>query len=450
MSLPDKSPRLVSLRVLEETLKNSAYAGIALSDTLNGEPQLTKNERAFITEASNGVLRNLSLLDYVIAQFSNVPLKKIKPVLLNILRLSVYEILFMDAPDYAACSEAVNAAKARGYSGLSGFVNGVLRSIVRNKGTIAFPDEKTEPVSYLCTVFSHPKWLVERWLNDYGYDFTKQMLAKNNEPPDVTICVNTLKTDTDALIRELLAEGVSAEKSAYAENALILKSPGSIVRLESYKKGYFHVQDTASQIAVKLLAPENGDIIADLCAAPGGKSFLAAYMMENKGKIYARDIHTHKIRLIEEGAKRLGISIIETREFNAEKADEALTGKAGCVILDVPCSGLGVIRKKPDIKLNRKPEDIIALQKIQRGMLSACAGYVKPGGSLLYSTCTLTAEENEDNVSWFLGNFDFEPADITLNVPEGLAGIAKGGSLTLFPHIHGTDGFFVCKLKRKR
>ena len=436
------NPREVAAEAMMQIMAEGAYNTVALRRLLRQNGAMQKQEKAFVTEIVNGTLRNIAYIDYVIGQFSNTKIQKIKPWLLAVLRTAVYQILFLTVPDNAACNEAVKLANERGYKGLSGLVNGLLRTIAREKQNMTLPEKNT--AEYLHIVYSHPLWLVKMWIAYYGYAQTEALCKANNISPDVTIRINTTQTNQTALQEMLEKEQISVQKGVLCENALHL------TKSMSFQNGLFHVQDESSQLAVAALAPKSGQKILDICAAPGGKSFTIAQMMENKGEVVARDIYAHKVDLIAEGAKRLGLSIVHTEVSDAtvflEKDKEAFDA----VLADVPCSCLGLLRKKPDIRLKKDGSEIDNLIPIQRKILEQAAMYVKTGGVLLYSTCTLSKKENEKNMEWFLQNHpEYTLEDMTPYLPKQMADMGKQGYLTVFPHIHHTDGFFIARLKKK-
>lgn len=442
------NPREVAAEAMMQIMAEGAYNTVALRRLLRQNGAMQKQEKAFVTEIVNGTLRNIAYIDYVIGQFSNTKIQKIKPWLLAVLRTAVYQILFLTVPDNAACNEAVKLANERGYKGLSGFVNGLLRTIAREKQNITLPEKNT--AEYLHIVYSHPLWLVKMWIAYYGYAQTEALCKANNISPDVTIRINTTQTNQTALQEMLEKEQISVQKGVLCENALHLTKTADLTKSMSFQNGLFHVQDESSQLAAAALAPKSGQKILDICAAPGGKSFTIAQMMKNKGEVVARDIYAHKVDLIAEGAKRLGLSIVHTEVSDAtvflEKDKEAFDA----VLADVPCSCLGLLRKKPDIRLKKDGSEIDNLIPIQRKILEQAAMYVKTGGVLLYSTCTLSKKENEKNVEWFLQNHpEYTLEDMTPYLPKQMADMGKQGYLTVFPHIHHTDGFFIARLKKK-
>ena len=439
------NPREIAVQALIEI--EQKYNTAVLRKLLRQNGAMFPRDRAFVTEMVNGSLRNLYYIDFVINAVSNTKTQKMKPYLLAVLRIAVYQIYFMKVPENAVCDEAVKLVKKRGFSSLSGFVNAVLRNIIRQKDKILLPDEKQCPIQFLSLKYSHPEWLLKMWLHQYDYDFVKELCRQNNMPPDVTIVVNSLCTTTEELKRELEKEGVSVKEGIY-QNVLHLSKTADIAKLKAFQQGKFHVQDESSITAVEALAPQPQEKILDMCAAPGGKSFLMAEKMQNKGSIYSCDIHEHKLELLQEGAERLGLSIIQTKKQDGRIFQEEQQESFDRVLVDAPCSGLGLIRKKPDIRLKKDGNTIDALLLIQKEILTQAAKYVKQNGILVYSTCTLCKKENEKNVEWFLQehkNFELESPLL----PQTLMTETQQKTITLYPHIHHTDGFFIARFRRK-
>ncbi len=444
------NPRQVASQVIMEIEKNNAFSNIALQKALKANGAMSEKDRAFVTENVNGALRNIIYIDHVINSFSSVKTEKMKPWILSVLRISVYEIIFMNVPSSAAVNEAVKLVKEKGLGKLSGFVNGVLRNISRDYENVKMPDKEKEFPEYISIKYSHPLWLVKMWISYYGKDFTEKLCMANSLSPKVSLSVNTTKVSQSELIEILKNEGMEAEKAKYSPTTVYVSKTGNLLKSKAFKDGLFFVQDESSAIAAAVLSPKKGDTVLDVCSAPGGKTMAMACIMENTGHIVSRDIYDHKLELIEETANRLGISIVETENKDASSKYEEDCEKYDCVLIDAPCSGLGLLRKKADIRLKKSGKDIDGLIDIQRSILSSSASYVKKGGYLLYSTCTLSKKENMGNVKWFCDNFDFEQADITENLPDGLKdSILDKGMIELYPSIHGTDGFFISKLKRK-
>jgi len=411
--------RQIAISVLMEISEKNAYNNIALRRALDAHPNSKQMQRAFVTELVNGTLRNRILIDHVINSFSRNPTSDMKPFITELLRTAVYQIMFMSkVPPSAAVNEAVKLAKRNGFEPLSGFVNGILRNIVRagdikpwdsvpGKVQRTFPpagDLSPDPV-YLSIRYSFPLWLA-RALQDWLGDGAEKFCADSHIAPAVTVCVNTLKTNRDALAAELEATGIICTASETTDTCLHLRRVSNLTATDAYKKGHFFVIDENAYLAALALRPAPGQTIIDLCAAPGGKSFALAGLMQNEGKIISCDIHPHKIRLLEKMASRLSISCIQ-----AEVRDALVPNpdwQADAVLLDAPCTGFGIIQKKPDIKYTKTMKDVKELAKFQRALLTAAATYVKHGGTLVYSTCTVTTEENEDNTAWFLENHPYE------------------------------------------
>ncbi|HPU41303.1 MAG TPA: 16S rRNA (cytosine(967)-C(5))-methyltransferase RsmB [Acetivibrio clariflavus] len=444
-------PRETALKILYEVNKSGAYSNIALNKNLE-DVKLSNIDKAFITELVYGTLKWQLSIDYIIEKFSSVKIKKLSPWILNILRLGVYQLLYMTKiPESAACNESVNLAKRYGHSASSRYVNAVLRNIARSKDKIEYPDRNKDLSAYLSIRYSHPEWMVRNWLNRFGESFTEALLKCNNETAPLTVRVNTLKTSTEELREQLEKEGFEPQPARYVENALIINKPSSITKMRAFEQGMFQVQDESSMIVAQVLNPKPNDLVIDVCSAPGGKATHMAEIMKNTGQVIARDVHDHKIKLIEEAAIRLGIDIIKAEVFDAQKEDLKLISKADCVLVDAPCSGLGIIRRKPDIKWTRKEKDLDEIVELQERILDTSSKYVKPGGVLVYSTCTVEPKENEELVKRFLqDNRDFELEDISEVLPKGLKkDTAKAGYIQLYPNIDGIDGFFISKMKKR-
>lgn len=428
-----KNAREIAHAALAAFRKSGTFPELFLKDALHALP---RRDAALCTALTYGVLQNMALLDFYIGEFSNIPIKKISPRVLDALRLGIYQLKMMDRiPEHAAVNESVNLARREGAKS-AGFCNAVLRAVLRAD---TMPEPSGDRLDVLAIKYSHPKWMVRRLISHYG-DETEQILAENNKIPPICVRVNTLKTSTDALVSKLGDEGVSASAHPWLKSCVIIKESGDIARLNSFCDGLFHVCDPASQMAAIALGARAGDRILDACAAPGGKSMVLAQEMENSGELISCDIHEHKLKLMQNGAARLHITNLKTALRDARES----TGEFDAVLCDVPCSGLGVIRKKPEIRF--KSEDEIArLPEIQRDILESAAKTVKPGGCLVYSTCTILPCENMDVCDAFLKEhpeFALEP--IELSCPNG----ENGGAITLLPHVNETDGFFICKIRR--
>lgn len=441
--------RTLALKVLNDIQKNNAYSNISLDKHMESEQNLTHLDRAFATEIVYGCIKYFIALDYLIEQYSSIKLSKISIPVLNILRMGFYQLLYMDkVPESAAVNESVKLAGKFANKGAQGFVNAVLRSFLRAGRQYNLPDSNKEPIKYLSVKYSYPQWLVKRWTELFGQEFCENLLKSGNDIPKVCIRVNRLKTDKKTLKNEFLNIGIDIEDGLYLEDALYLSNTSSIARLEPFKQGLFQVQDESSMLAVKVLDPKPGEIIADVCAAPGGKATFIAELMENKGKVIAFDIYEHKINLIKNAAQRLGIEIIDAMIRDAREKHKDI--RADRVLVDAPCSGLGIIRKKPDLKYAKNEQQIKDLVNIQKQILHASAGIVRTGGVLVYSTCTIEPAENDEVADWFVKNHhNFVIDQISQYVPDKLKpAIKNNGFMQLYPNLHGTDGFFIARFKK--
>lgn len=444
-------PREIALKVLFDVNEKQAYSNISLNKHLEAY-DLKKVEKSFITELVYGTIQWRLTIDWIIQKFSSVKLKKMSPWILNILRLGVYQIMYLDkVPESAACNESVNLAKKYGHSTTSRFVNAVLRNLVRNKENIEYPDREKDFENFLCIKYSHPEWMVKNWIKRFGNDFTEALLISNNKLPDFSIRVNTLKLTKAQLIEQFDQNNIEYMDGKYIEDALILKNPSGISKMEVFKQGYFHIQDESSMLVGGILDPKPGELVMDVCSAPGGKATHLAQLMGNKGTVIARDIHKHKISIINDTAKRLGIDIIKAEHFDATIVDENYLNRVDKVLVDAPCSGLGIINRKPDIKWSRTIEDKKGITEIQIKILKTAAEYVKGGGTLVYSTCTIEWEENEGIIKEFLkSNKEFYLEDLTPFIPSKIIkATAKEGYIQLLPSIDEIDGFFIARLKKR-
>ena len=458
--------RELVLDMLLEMERERVYSNILIRRVLDKYDDLPGKDKAFIKRliekrVAEGTLERRIQIDYIMDQFSKTPAGKMKPLIRNLLRMSVYQILFMDTvPDSAACNEAVKLAAKRKFQSLKGFVNGVLRNIAREKDMILsaggkegfYPDREKEPLAYLSVFYSMPEYFIVMWLEEYGMERTEKMLQAMLEVRPVTIRIRESLTEKEkeAILRDMEEAGIGAEQHPYLPYAYMLEHAEGVRNIPGFDEGLFAVQDVSSMISVECAGIEKGSFVVDVCAAPGGKSVHGAEKTGEKGRVLARDISEEKVDMIRENAERLRLENIEAEVFDATEYDAELDGKADVVLADVPCSGLGILGRKRDIKYHMTRETLAELPGIQRKILEKAQRYVKPGGILVYSTCTIRREENEENVRWFLGKFPFQGEDIrrsVAHIPQ--TGTAADGYLQLLPGIHSADGFFIAVFRRK-
>lgn len=422
--------RKVSFLILRSVEEHKSYSNIATNNIISTNKPTAPS---FVRELVYGVLRNKTYLDYIISDFVKTPIKKININDVTIIRMGLYQLLWMDSvPEYAAVNESVILAKK--YSrGREGFINGVLRQYIRDKDYVELPERSEDEILYLSIKYSYAKWIVKMLIEDYGIERAESLLEAGNKRPMLTIRANNLRINRDELRSRLEEKGFTVSDSERFDNMLQIKGYG-LIDGALYKSGLLSIQDEAAYMAVKTLDPQPGEYVVDVCAAPGGKTMAIAEEMENLGHITAIDYYKKKLVHIEDSAKRLGITIVDMWSWDATRSDPDLIEKADRVLIDVPCSGIGTVRKKPEIKYKEWDEEFETLPEKQLDILVSSSRYVKRGGTLVYSTCTILERENEEVVKKFLRfNKDFEKIE----------------TIKLLPDTDGTDGFFICKMKRK-
>ena len=437
------SARETAVLTLAACEKQGAWSDGYLKRAIR-EQGLDRRDGALATRLCYGVLQNKLLLDWRLAQVCSMRLEKLDVKVLCGLRVAAYQLLFLDKiPPSAAVNEAVEMVKRHSRNPrAAGLVNGVLRTLLRQEKNLEV--NEADKLKRLSIQYSHPQWLVEDFSALLGVEGAQALLVVNNQPSPTTAQVNYLKTTPEKLAEELRTAGAEVQPHPWLEGCLLLSGTGDLEQLNTFQRGEFYIQDAASRLVMLAAGITPGQRVLDCCAAPGGKSFAAAILMENRGELISCDIHPHKIKLLEAGRERLGLSIVAPTLQNAAQPREDWLDGFDVVLTDVPCSGLGIIRKKPDIRY-KDPALLKGLPRVQRGILDSCARYVRPGGVLLYSTCTVLPRENGDVVDGFLADHpEFLPE------PFDLPHWGKQpGQLTLWPHIHDTDGFFMAKLRRK-
>ncbi|MEO4053574.1 16S rRNA (cytosine(967)-C(5))-methyltransferase RsmB [Solibacillus sp. CAU 1738] len=440
----DGNVRDAALTILLTVDKSQAYSNLLLHQTIE-KYKIEAKDRALLTEITYGTLQHKLTLDYYLEPFIR---GKVDIWVRWLLRLSLYQMHYLTRiPPHAAVNEAVEIAKRRGHQGIASMVNGILRSILREG--VRSTDDIENDIERLSIATSHPQWLVERWVESYGYEKTSDMLQENNVPPLQTVRVNTTKATPAEVLTTLEREGVKAQQSEYLPECLYLTN-GQAARTAAFRHGLITIQDESSMLPANVLNPQPGMRVLDMCAAPGGKTTHLAEKMQNEGQILAMDLHPHKLDLIDENTARLGIEIVQTAPLDGRKAADFLQKESfDAVLVDAPCSGLGVMRRKPDIKYTKREEDLASLQTIQLAILNNAVQVLKPGGRLVYSTCTVDKNENEGTVKAFLAAHPIMEAVALENLPKQLDGQQHDGMLQVFPQDIGSDGFFVAAFVKK-
>ena len=444
--------REVVLDILLELSEKNEYSSVLIVAVLEKYNYLDSREKAFIKRVSEGTIERRIQIDYVLDMFSKVPVRKMKPLIRELLRLSCFQLLFMDnIPDAAVCNEAVKLAKKRGFQTLQGYVNGVLRAVARGRDGIVYPDRQTAYREYLSVCYSMPLWLTEHFCDAYGEERCETILQAFLQRGAVSVRFQeTLEeNERERLIEVWKKSGVSVKRSPYLPYAVEVEKTDGIRSLEGYAQGAFAVQDISSMLVTEAAGIRQGDTVIDVCAAPGGKAMHAAAKLAGTGRVIACDVSKRKIDRIEENRERLRVNNVSVMVRDARIRDEELTGQADVLIADVPCSGLGVIGKKQDIKYRVTKESIEQVIKLQKAIITNAVHYLKPSGTMMYSTCTMNPAENEEMIKWTCEEFGMETVSMVPYMPEPLRAETDKGYLQLIPGIHGTDGFFIAKLRRK-
>ncbi|ACA39092.1 16S rRNA (cytosine(967)-C(5))-methyltransferase RsmB [Lysinibacillus sphaericus] len=440
----DGNVRDAALSILLAVDKNQAYSNLLLNETIKRH-KIEAKDRALLTELTYGTLQHKMTLDYYLEPFIR---GSIDHWVRWLLRISLYQMQYLTRiPAHAAVNEAVEIAKRRGHRGIASTVNGILRSVLR-QGVPSINDIEN-PIERLAIETSHPIWLVQRFVNNYGLEVATGMLHENNVPPIQTVRVNTTKVTVEQAMAELEEEGLTAKQSDVIPECLHVTN-GQPARTNAFKEGHITIQDESSMIPANVLKPSPGMRVLDMCAAPGGKTTHLAEIMKNEGSILATDLHPHKLDLIDHNTERLGLDIIETAPIDGRKAPEFLQAESyDAILVDAPCSGLGVMRRKPDIKYTKREEDLENLQTIQLALLDAATKVLKIKGKLVYSTCTVDKQENEGTVNAFLAAHPEMEAIQLESLPTKLAEKQANGMLQVFPQDFGSDGFFVAAFRKK-
>ena len=444
------NPREMILEILLQ-IEEGEHSHIAIRSALSKYQFLPRQERAFITRVCEGTLEYRIQIDYILDSFSKVTVDKMKPPIREILRSAVYQLRYMDSvPDSAVCNEAVKLTQRKGFYNLKPFVNGVLRTIAREMNQVKFPSREENLVRSLSVEYSMPEQLVERWLEAYGEEITEKILKDFLEEKPLTVRCRTYLNSQEAIVKSLTDQGVKVEPAPYLPYACHISGFDHILALDAFINGKILVQDVSSMLVAEAADPQKGDYVIDVCAAPGGKSLHVGDKMEGFGTVDARDVSQYKVNLIEENIRRTNSINVQAKVQDATIFDQESELLADIVLADVPCSGYGVIGKKPDIKYRVTPQKQEEIVILQRTILDRAANYVKPRGTLIFSTCTITKEENEENMMWFLQNYPFKLESLDPCLPEELHSETTAlGYLQLLPGVHKTDGFFIAKFRRK-
>ncbi len=441
--------REIVLDVLLELERGKEYSNRLIRSVLDKYDYLPRQDKAFVKRLTEGVLERGLELDYILNLFSKTPVEKMKPLIRCLLRMGVYQICYMDnVPDAAACNEAVKLAGRKGFRNLKGFVNGVLRSVSREKGRIPYPDPEKEPVRFLSVKYSVPEFLAGLWLEEYGREETESLLAAllGVRPVSIRFRTSLGEEERKAYLARMEEQGVKAVPSPYLDCAWELTGLEGVQSLPGFREGAFTVQDVSSMLAVEAAGIGPEDFVLDVCAAPGGKSLFAA---EKAARVLARDVSAPKLELLRENIARMGAENISLQEWDATGTDETMLETADVVLLDVPCSGLGVLGKKRDIKYHVTEESFRKLEELQKQIVEHSWRYVKPGGILLYSTCTIRWEENEEMCRFLCEHYPFDLESMEPFLPEPLAERGLAGYLQLLPGKDACDGFFFARLRRR-
>ena len=438
--------REIAYKILLDVEKNKNYSNMSINKHFK-DVKLSNQDRGLATEIVYGVIENKYYIDYMIDKLSKVKTNKMEIYVKTLLRMGIYQIIFLNSiSDYAAVNETVNLAKKKN-SKVSGFINGILRNVIRQKETIGDIKVKDD-IDYLAIKYSYDKWLIRNWMIHFGKEFTEELLEANSERPSIYLRTNTLKVTRDELIEKLSEQNIKAEKVNVVDEAIKVENLKDIENNKLYKEGLFTVQDISSMLVGKVMNPKENSLVLDVCSAPGGKTTHIATLMKNTGQVVSRDIYDHKLKLINASCKRLGLTNVDVQEYDGMKLDKDSIAKFDYVLADVPCSGLGIIRRKPEIKYKEK-EEFRELPPIQKKILENASKYVKVGGTLIYSTCTIQDSENLDVIKEFLQkhkNFELSPID---EVRVDLDNQDKG-FMKIYPNVHDMDGFFISKLIRVR
>lgn len=439
--------RQLALQIIHDIDVKQAYANIALASAINRN-RLADQDRRFLTELVYGTTKAWGTIDWIMSRYIDRPLPKIAPMIRNILRLGLYQLFFLDrVPASAACNQAVELAKQYGHIGTAKFVNAVLRNAARSPEKAAYPSREQDLIRHLELTYFHPQWLVKRWIGRLGAEATEKLLYENNLTPRLSLRTNTLKTSREDAIAHLTREGAHCTASNWGPEGVVCHELPALTALTALKQGLVQVQDESSMLVGYVVNPQPGEFVIDACGAPGGKSTHMAALMQNTGRLISVDLFAHKLKIIEENAARLSITCLQTLQMDAVNLSDQFKGMADRVLVDAPCSGLGVLRRKPDSRWRKTESQLRDLPKLQLAIINSASACLKPGGVLVYSTCTTEPEENEMVIRQFLAShaeFSLESAGACLPKPRAEE------MVQLWPHIDHVDGFFIAKMIKQK
>ena len=447
-----ENARGMAVQMLTRVEVEGAYANLLLQKNIGR--LMDSRDRQFATLLVNGALKHRLTLDYALRRHLSKPMSALPHEVRAILRIGAFQILYVDkVPAAVAVNESVELAKP--FPKYTGLVNVVLRKIMNAAWDFPWPDAKHDTVRYLSVRYSHPEWMIQRWLKRWGLEETEALCRANNESAQTWIRTNTLKISREDLVTRLTQEGIVVEVGTRIPESLMIQNFGALDQLESFREGLFTVQDESSQLVAHVVDPKPGQRVLDACSAPGGKTTHLAQMMDNAGEILAFDVHAHKLEFIDQLAQRLGITIIQPQLGDARDLPGVRLGSQQRVLVDAPCSGLGVLRRRADLRWQKEEQDLLELPKLQLAILERAASCVAVGGDLIYSTCTIEPDENFELVKTFrMAHPEFEPVNLVENLPFPLEDLreiqqARKGMLQLLPHRQGMDGFFLAKFRRR-
>ncbi len=439
--------RELTLNIIMEVHQNKSYVNFLLPEKLE-KSQLSKLDRALTTELVCGVLRMEGTIDWILSQFSSRKIDKILPEVLDILRIGIYQLIYLNKiPPHAVIDESVKLAKKNFHQGVANFVNGILRTINREKNKIVYPRKEDNLIDYISVKYSHPKWLVQKWISELGPEETEDLCKANNVRPKLKLRTNLIKITPDKLANLLKKRGIITTSGSFLDECLMVVEGFNLASLREFKEGFFFIQGESSMLVSRIVNPKAGDTILDICAAPGGKTTHLAEIMKNQGQIIAVDLHRNRLKLLEDSCKRMGIKIAVPVQADATKLGETINKPVDKVLLDAPCSGLGTLAKRPDARWQKSLRQIKELAVLQQKLLKSASSFVKCGGSLVYSVCTISKEETIDTINFFLHEHpEFKLEDINSQLPLSLK--SKNKWLQLLPNEHQTDGMFIAGLIR--